>query len=299
MANPSMMSDASTERRSASGGPVAGAKPRQRGTTRARSRTSPRFYCCVGILLLAAVGMNGLAHHLAVTFRKSPVPLRQPLDALDQAKLLPEYRPHRIQPEPLSAELLENLGTEEYLQWYVADEQRDRDDPTAIARLFVTYFTGQPDLVPHNPKECYAAGGATLLKETGITVTVPRPVGGDVQIPVSVLEFEPPRRYGSLGTGGPDVPHLFVAYFFYANGQYVTSRTGVRYAISNLWDRYAYYSKVELTFSDDTLRKQANREETVDATRRFLRKVMPILWEDHYQDWEALTAGAPPEIRDR
>lgn len=299
MANPSTMSDASTERRAASREPAAGAKPPQRGTASTRSKASPRFYFCVGILLFAAVGMNGLAHYLAVTFRKYPVPLRQPLDALDQAKLLPEYRPHRIQPEPLSSELLENLGTEEYLHWYLADEQRGRSDRTAVARLFVTYFTGQPDLVPHNPKECYAAGGAALLKETGITVAVPRPAGGDLQIPVSVLEFEPARRYGSLGAGGRDSPHLFVAYFFYANGRYVTSRTGVRYAISNLWDRYAYYSKVELTFSDDTFRKQANREETADATRRLLRKVMPILWEDHYQDWDALTAGAPPEIRDR
>jgi hypothetical protein len=262
-----------------------------------RRTTSPRFYVCVAILLVAAVSMQGVAGLLGGYFRKAPVPLKRPLDALDQAKLLPEYRTHRRQPEPLSPETVENLGTEQYLQWNLVDCDRDPADPTAVVQLFITYHTGQPDLVPHNPKECYAAGGAAYRDETGITVEVARSDGETVKIPVSVLEFDAPRRRGLLTpAGSTDEPRLIVAYFFYTNGEYVTSRTGVRAKVANPWARYAYYSKIELSFSDDRGVTLPSRDQAIAATRRLLRKLMPILWEDHYQDWEALQNGAPPLI---
>ncbi|MFQ5806011.1 MAG: exosortase-associated EpsI family protein [Phycisphaerae bacterium] len=260
-------------------------------------KTTPRFYVCVGILLLAAVSMQSLVRWFEVTFRKQPIPLKRSLDALDRDKLLPEYEPHRIQPRQLSSEVLKNLGTEEYLQWSLRDRDRDRNDPTAVVRLFITYHTGQPDMVPHNPTECLHAAGMTLRKETRIEVAVPAPDGALVRIPVSVLEFELPRRMGVLLRGrAADPPRLVVAYFFYANGRYVTSRIGVRTAVANLWDRHAYYSKIELSFTDDAFRRLPNREQAEKATRRLLRKLMPILWEDHYQDWEALKNGTPPVI---
>ncbi len=263
----------------------------------ARRTTSPRFYVCVAILLVAAASMQFVAQLLGGYFRKAPVPLKRPLDALDQAKLLPEYRTHRRQPEPLSPETVENLGTEQYLEWYLVDRDRDPADPTAVVHVFITYHTGQPDLVPHNPKECYRAGGADYQAETTITVEIARSDGETVRIPVSVLEFDPPRRRGSPGrVGSADGRRLVVAYFFYANGKYVTSRTGVRTAVANLWDRYAYYSKIELSFTDNGLTGLPDRDEAIAATRRALRKLMPILWEDHYQDWEALKNGRPPVI---
>jgi hypothetical protein len=261
----------------------------------ARRTTSPRFYVCVAILLVAAASMQFVAQLLGGYFRKDAVPLKRPLDLLNQDKLLPEYRTHRRQPPPLSPETVENLGTEQYLQWYLVDQNCGSEDPTAVVHLFITYHTGQPDLVPHNPKECYAAGGADYRDETTITVEVARPDGEVVKIPVSVLEFDPPGHARTLSparAGGK--PRLIVAYFFYTNGKYVTSRTGVRTATANLWDRYAYYSKIELSFTDSGLTERPDREAAIAATRRLLRKLMPILWEDHYQDWEALENGVPP-----
>jgi hypothetical protein len=280
---------------------AAGQPAELQGPVAATRRKTPfRFYVCVGILVLAAVSMQSVASYLGGYFRKAAVPLKHPLDALDQHKLLPEYRPHRTQPEPLTHDMLENLGTEEYLQWDLVDEQRERSDPRMLARLFITYYTGQPDMVPHRPKECIAAGGATLRDETLITVSVPGSGGRPVDIPVSVLEFDLPRRkWGLIHRRGRGHSRLVVAYFFHTNGRYVTSRTGVRRAVSNLWDRYAYYSKIEVSFTDDSYRKLADREETIEATGRLLRKLMPVLWEDHYQDWEALKSGAVPVILDR
>ena len=268
-----------------------------RGPTGARRKTSPRYHACVAILLLTAVGMQLAAGVSDGYFRKSALPLKRPFDALDQAKLLPEYKPHRVQPPPLEPELIENLGTEEYLQWNLVDQQCNRADPTALAQLCITYHTGQPDLVPHNPEQCRAAAGMSLAGRGAMEVSVPGADGVERKIPISVLEFELPRRRGLVArVGARGGQRQFVAYFFYTNGRYVTSRTGVRLAVSNLWDRYAYYSKIEVSFSDHTLRKLANREQTVAATRRLLRKLMPILWEDHYQSWEAIKNGTPPVI---
>ncbi len=265
-----------------------------------RRKTSARFYVCVGVLLLTAVGMQGTAGILKTYFRKAALPLKQTLDALDQSKLLPEYAPHRIQPELLSHEAIENLGTEEYLQWNLTVLDHERDDPTAVARLFITYHTGGPGLVPHNPKECLSAAGMTLKKETLIEISILDSGGVERTLPVSVLEFELPRRQMTqMRSGASDKQWLVVAYFFYVNGCYETTRTNVRRAVSNLWDRYAYYSKVEISFNDESFTRLPNREEAVEATRRLLRKLMPILWEDHYQDWEAIKSGAPPVILSR
>jgi hypothetical protein len=276
--------------------PVATATARQRTTGKVGRGTSLRYYVCVGILVAVAIGMQSTAHFLGGYLRKSAVPLKRPLDSLDQAKLLPEYEPHRIQPEPLDPEVIANLGTDQYLQWNLTDRQRGREDNASRARVFITYYTGQPDPVPHNPKECLAAAGLTLEEQSAVDVTVTDKDGGTVVIPVNVLEFALPAGTTMSGTPRDRNERLVVAYFFYANGRYVTSRTAVRAAVSNLWDRYAYYSKIELSFTDDAFGNLADRETTIAATRRLLQKLMPILWDDHYQDWNALKNGAAPVI---
>jgi hypothetical protein len=249
---------------------------------------------CVGILLAAAASMQGLASYFEVTFHKSATPLQRPLIAMDIGKLSPEYKLNAIQPPPINEEVLASLGTEEYLQWNLDDLDVPRDDPTRLAHLFITYYD-KPDAAPHNPKECYAAAGADLVDETHVTIETPGPHGDAVQIPVCVLEFARRSRSPLIGSQSDSVQ--VVAYFFYANGKYETTRYGVRTAIAGLRDKYAYYSKIEVSFSDARSgAKLADREETIRATRKLLRKVMPILWSDHYQDWEALKSGAAPIV---
>lgn len=295
MANRLMINGGVAEKQTAGSSASSSAAQERHGSGVARRGASSRFYVCVVTLLAAAAGMQSMATVLGGYFRKAPVPLKRSLDALDQTKLLPEYATHRIQPAPLDTETVASLGTEEYLQWNLSDRQRAPEETTSRVRLFITYYTGQPDPVPHNPKECLAAGGMTLKEETLIETTASSSDGVNEVIPVSVLEFELPQRSETLRLGGnAEAQRLVVVFFFYANGRYLTSRTGVRAAVSNLWDRYAYYSKIELSFTDDTGGTLASREETIIATRRLLKKLMPILWEDHYQDWEELKNGAPP-----
>ena len=251
---------------------------------------SARFYICVGVLLAAALSMETIAAAIGGVLRKQPVELQKPFYALDHDRLLPEYEPHPVQPPPLSEDLVENLGTHEYLQIYLTDRTvPPADSLVARVGLFVTYYTGQPDMVPHNPKECNQAAGMLLQGEQVVDIEVPKPGANDVTIPVRMVTFQWPQGGRMMGgDASGEAPEKVVAFFFYANGKYVNTRTGVRTATQWLFDKYAFYAKIELSFSNSSMHRFANEEETAEASTRLLRKLMPILWEEHFQDWEAL-----------
>lgn len=282
------MADQATIRQAAAG-------PAEAGCRSALAEISPRYYVCVAILVVSALAMHSTATALGRYFSKQPLPLKKSLYLLDKSRLAPRYELAPIQPPPLTDEVVQNLGTPEYLDWHILDKSVDRSSAVHRARLFVTYYTGQPDLVPHNPKECLSAAGFTLARETDTDVEVPLPGRDALRIPVSVLEFETPQRSRfSAGDGSGAPPRLTVAYFFLANGSYVTTRDQVRVRTSSLFDRYAFYSKIELSFTDAGGAKLATRDQTIEAVRPLLGKLMPVLLSEHYQDWEAIRAGRPP-----
>lgn len=235
--------------------------------------------------MTAVVGLRALARALDVTFRKQAVELKLPLAALDWHKLEPEYRQHLIQPAPLDGETLQNLGTEEYLQVRLLAEGHSARDLTRVAIVFITYYTGQPDLVPHVPEECYLAGGydrvGPMITET---VYVPGVGAPDDRISVRVLQFQ--------SREGEDQPT--VLYFFHANGEYLTTRMGVRWRLARLLESCAYYAKIEVTFTNDRgnlrRRRHPDPEEALKALGPLLRKLMPVLLEDHFA-WELVESG--------
>lgn len=280
------MNDHATARDNAAPAAVAPCRDaRATAPAAARRAVSARYLACLGVLVVSAVGMQLLAARMRWFLNKEALPLKRPLSLLDQSRLLPDYRLAAIQPPPLDEDLIENLGTREYLNWYLEDRRRSPSDPTYLARLFITYYTGKPNLVPHNPKECLAAGGWTLVDEQIEHFAIRRPGDGVERIPVSVLQFEPPARGDVAQVGNEAVPRLTVVYFFYANGHYATSRSGVRMAIYDPRDRYAFYMKVEISFSDASGRRLPAARQATEAARRLLEKLMPILWEDHLPDW--------------
>lgn len=251
---------------------------------------TPRFYWCVAILLASAVSMQGLAAWFEGHFRKEALPLIRPLYEFDLARLAPEYRLYEKQPAPLNNEMIEALGTREYLNWLLIDETKKPADPTRMVRVFITYYTGKPDLVPHEPRECMVAGGFTIRNEETVAFDIPRTDGSKAQIPVAVLDFEEPQRAESF-----TAPRIMpVTFFFWANGDYTTTRLGVRRAVANLSHRYAYYTKIEVSFSAETnAMAWPDREAAKAASEALLRKLMPVLWDNHYQNWDAILAGKP------
>jgi hypothetical protein len=266
---------------------------------RPRWPVSSRYVVTLVVMGAAALSLQVAATWAGVHFRKQAVPLRKPLFQLDINRFRPLYDFHQVQEPPLSAEQLDPLGTEEYVNWRLIDRQRDARDATRAANIFVTYFTGRPDQVPHVPEECLRASGYQLIADTTEYVIVPGVGAPDDRLPIRVQEFGPPAQRDVAGLQQTPGRRLTMIYFFVVNGQYRTTRTEVRRAHMNLFDRYAYYAKVELWFSDESQRTLADRQSTLNAAAPLLRRLLTALREDHFQDWATWTSGPSSGQADR
>ena len=248
----------------------------------------PPFLACVVVLVGAIIGAGPVAERLKIVLRKEAVPLRRPLNKLDKAILGP-YRFTRAY--ALDQAVVDALGTDVYIDWEFKD--RKAKDKTALrrVRLFVTYYTGQPDLVPHVPDECYQAAGYTLLERGNTHVDVPSVGAKDDRLPVRLLGFEQKSEGLFSAARGTDNGRVYVLYFFLTNGRFVTTRNQVRVQTANLTQRYAYFAKFEVKFTSDT-GKAANESESLAAMQKLMRTVLPVFLGDHFADWEALQSAA-------
>lgn len=240
----------------------------------------PRYWVCLVLLGLAVVGLESLSRWAGWVLRKEAVPLQRPLAVFDGRKLGPRFGLNRDLTDriaTMSEDTIESLGTREFLQVYITDGDKLPHDPTRHARVFVTYYTGRPDMVPHVPDECYLAGGYRKISEATVEIPV-RGVGAAAdQVPVRVLEFEAPRH----GLGTAQVDKTTVLYFFHANGGYATTRNGVRRILSDPRVRHAYYAKVEITYTDG-FSSRADKTASLEAAGPLLERFLPVLFEDHF-----------------
>ena len=200
----------------------------------------PAFIVCLAVLLSAAIAKEAVIRVLGVQMVKEPIALQRPLEEMNDAALAPfELKKNaRIQ----NRDVLESLGTEEYLQWVLEDSEAKPDSPTRFCSLFITYYTGNPDMVPHVPDECYVGGGNE--RQTGglVTIDVPRS-DGDQRLDFQYVAF----RNFDQKTMRED--NFSVQYFFHANGKYSGSRTDTRLILGSNWlSKYSYFCKVEWKF---------------------------------------------------
>lgn len=275
--------------------PAGAAPPSQ--TARAPSRAGlaqwagTRYWVCLGVLVCAAVGLKATARGLGMALRKEAVPLKQPLQFFDARKLAPDYELNKRltdRQEPMSEDMIETLGTQDYLQIYLTDTRKPQEDRTQVALLFVTYYTGKPDLVPHEPDVCWAAAGYDRVSAASDRVQVRGAGLADDDLPIRVLEFRATQQ-DRLSTTGADV--ATVIYFFHTNGHYALTRNDVRKSMSNPFQRAAYYLKVEVTFSSGGLAR-AGKEESVAAVGPLMERVMPVLLNDHIDLEKLGSAGS-------
>jgi len=237
----------------------------------------PAFMLCALVLALSACGMlvGSQYWHL----RKEPLALRKSLDALDPNKLSPYEVVIRQKIENKMIE--ESLGTQDYIQWQLVNPQRDSHDPFHRVNLFITYYTGNPDKVPHVPDWCYVGSGGVIENKHEVYMTVPD-CGldeSDPRLRIRVLEIKIPQR-GMPGGGSRKI----VSYVFGVNGGYACTRTEVRLKQRNWRDRYAYFSKVEVWFDQGA---EASLEANLAAMKEVYQKVLPLLYSEHWPDWEA------------
>ena len=235
------------------------------------------FVVCVLVLGLCAGGLQIGAQKLKWHFRKLPLPLAQwgkPLAEMDVAALQPYRLLRKIK---VAKEVEEELGTKEYIHWQLEDVSVDKNDPARYATVFVTYYTGNPDKVPHVPDWCYVGGGGIVKEKRNTSIMVPGCglEGKGDKLGIRLLRISMP---GELRR-----QMMTVMYFFAVNGQYCLTRDAVRHIQNNLSDRYTYFSKVELSFVGAG---EITTEESLAAAEKLARVVVPLLWEEHWPDWK-------------
>lgn len=236
----------------------------------------PSFVLCVAVLALAAGGMSVATRKLGLYLKKEPLPLKKPLDALDAGKLSPHRvtARHRIE----NADILESLGTDDYIQWALEDPWQPARSPTRDVLVFITYYR-LPDRVPHVPEECYTGGGYQRLNTDAISFQI-GPADDRRAVPGRYLRFT--RKAGDLSLGLQQFP---VLYLFRVNGEYAGSRDDARMALNkNIFRKHSYFCKIELVFNQS--RVAPAKEEAVTAGERILAVLLPVLEQEHWPDWE-------------
>ena len=88
---------------------------------------------CTAILLTAAVSKQVVIRKLGIVMTKEPIALQKPLDEFDEAALSPYIVRNKA---AIGREILESLGTEEYLQWIVEDPDVETEHLKVSAGLF-------------------------------------------------------------------------------------------------------------------------------------------------------------------
>lgn len=238
------------------------------------------FLVCALILLSAAGSKEVLINTLGVQLVKLPIPLKSPLDELNEASLAP-YR--AINKGKIDGATLESLGTEEYLQWFMEDEDAEPASPTRYCSLFITYYTGNPDMVPHVPDECYVGGGNEFKSKQTLSLDLPEQ---------GKIGFQSVQFIHMSQDGMHDSSEFSVQYFFHANGKYCQSRTDTRTTLFDWFSKYSYFCKVEWKFfgRDSFGDVYPDQDQTLAASEKLLAVLLPELEKNHWPDWQAANA---------
>ncbi len=246
------------------------------------------FLICVGVLAISAVGMKAAKHWAGVVTIKLPLPLQKPLDQLD-ARLLAAYK---VMDKAIiqNPDILQSLGTRDYIQWILEDPEVPASSPVRSCSLFITYYTGNPDRVPHVPDECYVGGGNTQKKAETLGLRLQAPAGSDSSTLPAELSVRRMVFASNQAKSWDPQSEFSVLYFFKANGQYAEGRTGVRFIMSkNFTCKYSYFSKVEWKFSGAG--SSPTVDEIVQASEKLMSVLLPLLETRHWPDWEKAKRG--------
>ncbi len=230
------------------------------------------FGLCAAILagVTAAVFLVGRGTMLD----KDPVPLHRSLSQLDKAQLGPyEFVGAAI----LTDEMVEALGTKEYIQWRLQDTRRGGADPLRVVDVFVTYYTGGRTQVPHTPERCHlGANWATKATwETGFDIPIGEGTAEKVHVPCKVVVF---NKAGLI-----DVQEQTVVYTFYANCGFACNTNTIRFWLNRPGVRKLFFSKVEVTFSGGmTGVNNPDPKQAAAAAQELFGTVLPVLVRDHW-----------------
>jgi exosortase len=212
----------------------------------------------------------------------------------------------------MSAEVLEELGTSNYLSRTYRQKNPPEGSEPQVLELHAAYYTDQIDTVPHVPERCFVGAGMTptggsveILLETdqgkwskdeaasteSATIYTDRTStrwsdgrGKRVRLPQGIEN----ARLRTSEYHNPGGRSLYAGYFFIANGGVASSAEQVRMLAFNLENDYAFYLKVQFTTAT-----AASREEFVGASSDLLSEVLADIMLCA-PDWVEVQAGRYP-----
>ena len=234
------------------------------------------FVLAIVLLGSAAVLSGPVAGWMKLRLAKAPIHLRSPLEALDTSSLKP-YKV--VKRQILDPGVVEALGTGQYISWTLEDTSVKPGDPLRYAHLFITYYTGGGNPVPHTPDVCYLGAGyqpAEPHENLNMNVASLGPKASE--LPVRVCTFAKTAIF--------DHEELSVVYTFHCNGRFAASRNRVRLLLNDPGTRFVYFSKVEISFF------RATRTRTVAGAKKLFARLLPALVEHHWPDFEAAQRGS-------
>ena len=236
----------------------------------------PAFLICAAVLAMAGSGMSFAIKGFGLYLRKEPLPLKKPLDLLDENGLAPYEVVSKDKID--NEQVLKELGTEDYIQWHLKDADVSANSSVRYCSLFITYYA-LPDRVPHVPEECYTGSGYQRLSSDSVILRINED-GIEKEIPARCLVFA--TIDSGLWAGGAKFP---VLYFFKINEDYGNSREDVRLAFNkNIYGKHSYFCKVEWKFFNRKFGTliYPTKEKTIKASRKLLSVILPILEKEHW-----------------
>jgi len=239
----------------------------------------PAFLLCVAVLALAASGMSLMQSYFKLWLEKEPIGLKKSLDDLDESRLGPftVKEKNKIQ----SNDIIDSLGTQDYLQWVLVDSEADPQSSAGSLLLFITYY-GKVDSVPHVPEECYTGGGFRKKSSDPVTFEVAGVADDEAdsgwKIPGRYVIFE--RGSSNVQSSGLSFP---VLYLFNVNCAYANTRTDARLILGgNIRGKHSYFSKVEMVFNQ--FRNPPDQASATATCEKLLSVLLPVLEQDHWPD---------------
>jgi hypothetical protein len=208
--------------------------------TSSSRRATFHYLLAVALLLGMAVALQTARSRGTLQLIKKALPLCKSLDDLDRSSVRPFEVAGALR---VAAETIDDLGTSEYVYWRLQPNRQPV--PWKSAQLFVTYYTGVQDQVPHVPEECMTQGAFSPDADQTLEMDMSQ-LGR--KIAVRRLSFYPPQQTGDK---------VCVYYTICVNGDYCPGRESARLRMGDPRESHLYYSKVELSFEGLSDKDQA------------------------------------------
>lgn len=239
----------------------------------------PAFLLCVALLALVALGMSLGKSWLSLRLQKEPIALKRSFDEFDESSLGPFTIVEKIRIQ--SNDIVDSLGTDDYLQWILVDSDADPKSPAGTLLLFITYY-GKADSVPHVPEECYTGGGYRKVHSDPVTFEVAGMADSD-----SGHTLKIPGRYVTFKRSNPGVwaqnLSFPVLYSFNVNGTYANTRTDARLILGkNIRGKHSYFCKVEMVFN--RTKNTPDQASAIATCEKLLSVLLPVLERDYWPD---------------